>query len=366
MRLFDCLASRDNNLNLLRITAALVVLFSHSFSLLLQAEPIEASTGSTLGNIAVDVFFIISGLLVTGSLVKSNSVVDYACSRILRIYPALLFMLLLTVFILFPIYTTVPLAKYFLAPETRLYLLKCATLFSGVVYRLPGVFEQNPYPYFANGSLWTMPVEIKMYAILLVVWYGSVLLNRRRKNSLPYLILPITVVAAILVFVNYFYLNHKVQFIRLFFMFFSGVSLFVLRERLVLTRQVFYPVLLLVLGAAFVNKAVFFVLYNLTIAYLVVCIAYLPSGWIRRYNNMGDYSYGVYIYAFPVQQAVAASFPGIPVLGMVGASATVTLMLAIFSWHKIEKPSLALRVETVARLRKYWPSKLKKPTRHAQ
>jgi peptidoglycan/LPS O-acetylase OafA/YrhL len=98
-------------------------------------------------------------------------------------------------------------------------------------------------------------------------------------------------------------------------------------------------------------------LYHLSIAYLVVSIAYLPAGWLRRYNSVGDYSYGVYIYAFPVQQAVAALFPGIAVWCMVMASGFVTILLAVFSWHKIEKPAMALKPVAVSRLRNFLPFK---------
>ncbi|MES2039972.1 MAG: acyltransferase [Pseudomonadota bacterium] len=353
MRLSECIGSRDNNLNLLRMVAALAVLIGHSFALLAQPEPWGALTGMTPGSVAVDVFFIVSGMLVTGSLVNKQSVIDYVCARALRIFPALICMLLLTVFVLGPYFSNLPLTVYFSAAETWQYLLKCASLLSGVSYVLPGVFAQNPYPYAVNGSLWTMPYEIKMYLLLLVFWSGLVLLKKKRLQILRYLIPTITLLAAMLVFVRHFYLHDDSQFTRLLFMFFSGASLFMLKEKLVLTRRLFYPLLLLVLTTAFISKPLFFSLYNLTIAYLVACVAYLPAGRLRAYNSVEDYSYGVYIYAFPVQQAIAALFPGIAVWSMVMASGFVTMLLAVFSWHKIEKPALALKSATVSRLRNY-------------
>ncbi|MDO8654733.1 MAG: hypothetical protein Q7R66_21385, partial [Undibacterium sp.] len=72
-------------------------------------------------------------------------------------------------------------------------------------------------------------------------------------------------------------------------------------------------------------------------------LAYLPAGAIRKYNALGDYSYGVYIYAFPVQQALASIYPGIPVPAMLLGSATLTLTLATLSWHLIEKRALHLK-----------------------
>ena len=125
---------RDNNFNLIRIVAALVVLVTHSFAL------VGESIGMTIGLIAVDVFFIVSGFLVTASLLTRQSTIEFLWARALRIFPALLVMLLLTVFVLGPFFTSLPLSSYFSDRTTYDYLLKCSTLFTGVVYKLPGVF----------------------------------------------------------------------------------------------------------------------------------------------------------------------------------------------------------------------------------
>jgi peptidoglycan/LPS O-acetylase OafA/YrhL len=95
--------------------------------------------------------------------------------------------------------------------------------------------------------------------------------------------------------------------------------------------------------AGLAGKQAFSIVYTLTIAYMLCYLAYLPAGAIRKYNEMGDYSYGVYIYAFPVQQALAATYPGISVSAMLLSSGMVTLALAILSWHLIEKRALRLK-----------------------
>ena len=91
-------------------------------------------------------------------------------------------------------------------------------------------------------------------------------------------------------------------------------------------RSVLFPIL----GGAFLVYAVFW-------------CAYVPDGWIRKYNNLGDYSYGLYIYAFPVHQTLAALRPGIAPLPMFLAAFPLSLGLAVVSWHVVEKPSLALK-----------------------
>jgi peptidoglycan/LPS O-acetylase OafA/YrhL len=183
LKLSNCTQSKDNNFNLIRIIAAVAVLITHSFALVNgtgDAEPFRYSLGMTIGSIAVDVFFITSGFLVSASLINRQSTVEFILARFLRIYPALLVMLFLSVFVLGVFFTSLPLSSYLLDSKTYIYLLKCSTLVAGVVYQLPGVFDKNPYQYAINGSLWTMPYEIRMYIILVFVWFASKIAKKNR------------------------------------------------------------------------------------------------------------------------------------------------------------------------------------------
>lgn len=175
MRLSELIGDRDNNLNLVRITAALAVLVTHSFALTLgpNAEPLRQHLGTTLGTMAVDVFFVASGFLVTFSLAKRQSVLEFVLARALRILPALFVMLLLSVAVLGPAFTALPLADYFADRRVATYLIKGATLVTGIEFELPGVFLRNPYPAVVNGSLWTLPWEVAMYGLLLLAWIGA-------------------------------------------------------------------------------------------------------------------------------------------------------------------------------------------------
>ena len=123
-KLADFTEGRDNNFNLIRIVAALVVLITHSFALAAgtsAAEPFQKSLGMTTGSIAVDAFFITSGFLVTASLSKRRSVLDFVVARALRIFPALLVMLLLTVFGIGVFFTSMPVQGYLAAYKTYFY-----------------------------------------------------------------------------------------------------------------------------------------------------------------------------------------------------------------------------------------------------
>lgn len=153
MQLSSFTQGKNNNFNLIRIIAALAVLVGHSFALLRQPEPLGQSLGMSLGSISVDVFFIASGFLVAGSLMLRQRIGDYLLARVLRIFPGLLVMLLLTVFGLGVYFTSLPVSAYLQHAETHRYFLKCASLVSGVAYTLPGVFEGRPYQGAVNGSL---------------------------------------------------------------------------------------------------------------------------------------------------------------------------------------------------------------------
>src|SRR6185437_175290 len=159
MKLGDVAHGRNNNFNLLRFCAAFAVLISHSFALAIgsvSAEPMRHTLGLTWAYIAVDVFFLTSGFLVTASLLNRRSAVGFALARALRIFPALWVMLALTVLGVGLAVTSSSAHGYLTARETWRYLIKNAILFRGMVPDLPGVFSSNPYRSVVNASLWTL------------------------------------------------------------------------------------------------------------------------------------------------------------------------------------------------------------------
>ena len=101
--------------------------------------------------------------------------------------------------------------------------------------------------------------------------------------------------------------------------------------------------ILVILLLATLNKQLFFVVYTLSVPYLLFYVAYIPSGKIRKFNEVGDYSYGIYIYAFPIQQSIAAIIPNVSVPTMILLSFAITFVLAYFSWHIVEKRFLRMK-----------------------
>lgn len=338
--------NRDNNFNLIRFIAASLVLFSHSFALSLGSgdfEPLRSTIGMTWGTIAVDIFFVTSGFLITSSYFSRNNLLAFVWARILRIYPALIVAIIFCVFIVGAWATTNSIQEYLQSSQTQKYFIKNITLFFGIDERLPGVFLDVPYKGAVDGSLWTLPHEVRLYAFLAFTLGFVAYIGKRIKFiTVRNAILLIGVCSVLLHIFNHFHAILPVMYIRLFSMFFIGATFFVWRDKVHLSKKwalLWLPILLLTA----VNKDLFFVFYCLLLPYFIFCAAYVPSGYIRKFNGYGDYSYGIYIYAFPVQQSAAALIPNISVPTMVIVSFASTLSLAMLSWHLIEKRFLKMK-----------------------
>ena len=338
---------RDNNYNLIRVLAASAVLLSHCYTVASgdsSIEPLRNLLGMSIGDIAVDIFFFASGLLVTGSLCNRASVPSFVRARALRIYPGLIVAVSFTVLIVGPLFTSLPLRAYFGSGETLLYWLRNVTLITNVAHVLPGVFKGNPWPWSVNSSIWTLPYEISMYGILAVFGLSLGLRSARFATRLLAAAIALSVFALMLHFLSDI-LWRQSALPRLTAMFWIGVTFYLLRDRIRLSAKV-AAVFAALLAISILDKRAFLIVYTLSIPYLTICTAYLPAGFLRRYNRIGDYSYGIYIYSFPVQQCVAAVEPGISVVGMCIQSILITGTLAAASWHFVESPMLRLKFGT--------------------
>ncbi len=353
MRVSDVAPGRDNNFNLIRIGAALAVLVSHSFPFALGIgadEPGRRSLGMSLGSIAVDVFFVTSGFLVTASLARSRTLLEFAIARILRIFPALIVVVLCTVFGLGLYFTTSSAPAYLADSRTHQYLIKCSTLLFGVTFDLPGVFERNPYPQAVNGSLWTLTPEVRVYAILAMVWVGA-RMAARPERTFRAAVIGCALAALLFVLATHFGARPRENaFSLLLLMFFAGAACYVMRERIVLSRTISLALAAVLTGCGIAREqSLFFLVYVASLPYLLLTAAYLPSGLIRRYNRAGDYSYGLYLLAAPVQQSLAALVPGITVPRMVLLTSLLAVSLATLSWRCIERPALSFKARYRAR-----------------
>jgi peptidoglycan/LPS O-acetylase OafA/YrhL len=345
MRLSEYARGRDNNFTLLRLIAALIVVLAHSGPILgLSGGPdfVSQHVGRSVGEMALDMLFVTSGFLVTASLFNRGDLNHFLWARALRLYPALWLMLPLTVFVLAPSLTTLPLSAYYSSKTTWEYFAKCATVVGGMRYSLPGVFDAMPEKGEFNGSLWTLPVEARMYIYLAVGWIAFALTPKIRVRALSF-IAPIVAVALMVMILRARMRGLTNSADVAVFMFFYGASLYFWRDRLFLNRATFVTLPLIVIAAAMIGNALAFPVYLLCLPPLVLHLAYVPGGRIRAVNGWGDYSYGIYIYAFPVQQTLALLFPKLPLLAMAGGAGAISWALAFCSWNLVEKRAMGMK-----------------------
>lgn len=331
---------RDNNLNLIRICAALAVLVSHAWPLSLglgTVQPLQAATGFALGSFGLFTFFAISGFLIARSWDRRPSLAAWLAARALRLFPALAVVLVLTAFALGPLVTTLPLDGYLGDPTTWSYVprnLALAPRQAG----LPGVFKSLPYRSETNGSLWTLYYEVICYGGVLVM--GALGAFRAWTPLIVVGCLYAALNVAVIVLPAEAFPFNLRPLLSLGLPFACGVGFYVARRWLPLT-----PLALVVLIAAAValfGTPLYQPALVLALAYGVFLLAYLPKGFVLNYNRLGDYSYGVYVYGWPVQQTVVQVAGPMGPLENVLLSAPVVVALAWLSWTFVEKPSLDL------------------------
>lgn len=327
--------SRDNNFQLIRFIAASMVLFSHSFVVITgnyDQEPLGKFLGLDFAELAVDIFFVISGFLVTSSLLHRRNLFSFLWARFLRIYPAAIVNSLFCVFFIGILCTSFPITDYLISSKTYSYLLNNSLLFKFNIYGyLPGTS-------IVNVSLWTLPWETKAYAalaLLAFLWW-----SRKELIVLTVAIFSIVIFLmhhSITIFNNPVY-GHLFRFSSFFFV---GSAIYIYRKHIPLSQKYLLTSLIVLLFSVILKM--FFFAYILLLPYIVISSAYVIGGFIRNFNKVGDYSYGMYLFAFPIQQSIYHLFPTINIVTMFFSSFLVTLLIAICSWHFIEKTALAFK-----------------------
>jgi len=328
MHLGPLVGSRDNNFNLLRLLASLVVVVSHSFHVVLGSEPWHLMLGSTPGRMAVDVFFVISGFLVTRSLEYRRDVLEFACARAMRILPGLAVNLVFVALVVGAVFATIPPSDYYADSGLLTYIFRNLQILV-----LPIPFNDLPGVRVENGSLWTLTVEVCCYILLLCGWVAW--RHARGSSRVDVVVLGITAIIAGWALRRYF----QIAGFHLAWMFTSGVLAYYFRDRIKLSGRV-AVVALLILLLSTSQRTAFQALLLLAGPYLIFCAAYLPGGRIRKFNRLGDYSYGVYIYGMPMQFVVHQVVPSAGVVAHIAMAVPLVLAVAAVSWHFVERPSL--------------------------
>jgi len=343
----------SNNIGTLRLFGALVVLFGHCWPLTAGKTALEPLSRILVPNgvwphpiheLGVCLFFTLSGLLITQSFDRRQSTLRYLEARLLRIFPALIAVVVISVFVLGPIYTTLSLSDYFDHAQTWKYLRNTATL-QHIEYRLPGVFDALPYD-AVNGSLWTLKTEFKFY--LWVMVFG--LVGLLRKPLLFNLLALLLIVLYVGEFAPARFYKPLTSTDNAFLggYFLLGALAYVNRATIILSPYVLLA--LVVASALLYGSAAYVLAFGAMFSYLTLLVAYHPRIRLPIADRHGDFSYGIYLYAYPVQQMLIAHLSPISAWQLLLPSLVLTSIAAAGSWFLIEKPSLSLKG-------KMWPLK---------
>jgi peptidoglycan/LPS O-acetylase OafA/YrhL len=341
-RLGAIMASEANSFGVLRLVMATLVLISHSFLYISgtdDADPLLALTGHSLGEHAVQGFFILSGILVAQSFDRSRSIFDFAVGRALRIFPALVVCVLLTALVLGPAVTQMSLPTYFSSGVLPAYIVKTLSLSTGSA-PLPGVFTALPLANGVNTSLWTLKYEVLCYAGLAA--FGIVGLFKQQWRPVAIILVSAFLIAVFAAdpkpVADYRFADHS----RYFALYFgTGVLVYLVRDHLVIAGEALLPlavVFAVALGTRFGELAT-----ALLLGYAIVWAASKSFGPVRTICNRLDMSFGVYIFAGPIQQTIIFALPGIGPLDVALIAVSFVVPLALMSWEFIEHPALLLR-----------------------
>jgi peptidoglycan/LPS O-acetylase OafA/YrhL len=338
-----------NNFDFLRFALASLVILSHSWPLgtgTHEGEPLYMATGGqlTMGQFAVYGFFIISGFLITHSWFSKPRIVPYLKKRAARIYPGFVVAALVSALVAAPLCSNAGYPGLHLGSVTR-------AMANMVRLRLETpveAFASNPYPQAVNGSLWSIPYEFRCY--LGVLTLGLCGLLPRRWVLLACLGLSIACamlyscvsmpegakVVTALIGRPYYAATLAPYFL-------VGMAFYVCRERISLRGSWAVVSLVALAIAARVPHGMVLAL-PLAGAYLIFYAAFLPLGGLERWGKHGDFSYGIYLYAFPIQQCIVHVYgAAVAPWGLFLMAWPPSVVAGALSWHLVEKHWLTRR-----------------------
>ena len=323
----------SNQFNFLRFFGAFLVFFGHGY-VLLGSHPTTILTHG----LGVYIFFGISGYLISMSWDKDPSLYRFFVRRSIRIFPALIVCILLSAFVLGPILTTLPLSEYFSHYAFIVYL---KSMFLHVSYYLPGVFDSGTVSNAVNGSLWSLPVEFLMYIAVAVIGLN--------KKYMKYIVLSIFIVFLFStqlwalktkdVFIIYGMDLKTIIYTGVYF--WAGAFLYHFNLKRYFSFEIFVVTFILLIFI-FQWGTLYSWMSIILIPFVVLSFGFSHSKYLGFFNKV-DYSYGFYIYAFPVQQTFAYLLPNMNLYFHLIIGFVITLLLSSLSWHYIEKPALKFK-----------------------
>ena len=300
MKLAEVSKGKTNNLNLIRLVAAYMVIFGHSFSLTGSGlDYIKRLSGekTSFGDLAVSTFFFLGGFLILKSAENKGAFKPFIAARCKRIFPQLWIVVIVSAFVVGPIFSRLSVSEYFTDLNTYKYLLNGLFI---LIHDLPGVFIDNKYNSTVNGVLWTLPVEFVCYFACYVYY----LLKKKIKPV--YTVPLVTLVYIAVVVLN----NHMlITIIRPVMFFYVGMIFYSYKEYIVVDIRLFIlSLILFLLGFFFIGYSI------ISVVCLSYIIMYIGFGikQIFDFSFFGlDITYGIYLTGFLIQQSLCALFTDI-------------------------------------------------------
>ena len=320
----------NNNANLMRFIASLMVLWGHGYALndTRKKEPIYRIINTIfdipyvtgIHGLAVIFFFILSGYLITKSYVTHNDVKSFILFRVGRIYPGLYvnlgFSLLLALFI-----TSLDIKEFLLNKQVYTYVTTNLLMLKSTAFILPGIFEDNPF-HGVNGSLWTIRYELYCYVAIAFLGFIGVL----SKKLLANIIYVSIFLFVILVF------NSKFEYIILSFLY----GAFIFNNEMEIKRIGYLKLIAFSLVVIFIFNGNYAKLWFLSL--VIIWIGLYAKPIMPAYKV--DISYGVYLYAFPIQQLIVSfGYGKMNIILQNFISIFIVIGLGYLSYRYIEMPA---------------------------
>ncbi len=322
-----------------------MVVWSHAFTLGgFGVDPLFAITKGAVdaGSVAVDCFFLLSGLLITRSIQRADGLGRYLWHRALRIFPGFWACLVVAAFAFAPmlyVHERGTLAGFFTGTNSPWTYVSSNAVLVMNQYGIAGLLAHAPVPLLFNHSLWTLQYEFFCYLVIGAL--GTLVILARR----PAIIL-VPLAACFVVFVAGSWhrglqpVPTTLRGFEICTFFWIGSFAFLFRDRIPMRGSLAF--LAALLTAATLTTHAYGIVLPFSLSYLTLYVAmFLP---LRDFDKRRDLSYGIYIYAYPILQLLAAfgaARAGYP--AYLGAAYLISLAFAAASWFGIEKRSLALK-----------------------
>ena len=338
MKIASFLNKENNNLDLVRIILACAVIAGHSIFLngdtKYWIDPIKFVFPVTYsGALAVKIFFFISGLVVANSYIKKESFLYFIIARIFRILPALLFLLLITVFIVGPIFTNISVSAYFLDMKNISYITD--NMIFRTNYTLTEVFYKNYYKNAINGSLWSLHYEIRCYFFLMCLFLLFKNIRLIVFNIVFFVILIDNVLPSGII-LSKLDSNPEIYYLPISFAY--GVFMAINQNKIVINFRIVSISFIIY----YIVKDVKFSELFLILAFCNLIIFVSSRKWFLKLRPKYDISYGVYLWGFLIQQIIYA-IVGRIYTGLHFLTATlISILIAYISFILIEKPCILL------------------------